>query len=771
MSPRDEHTPHGHDEQANVVYLPTDRDDAPTVVDAEVIDGDDERAPARTDQARQAYNTRLIPTAARERMATGAVVAVRRTAPVAAAGTRAAVRHALYPVYGTRAVVRRFRDSHGSARFERQMRTAEAAGDQESLRYWHEAKSAENQRKHERKMDWTDSPVKLLKALGAGLAGLGVLLLLAGTALAIGGQDLALFIAPITGMLDAIRWAWWFGTAYGALLVLAATAGGALYLWNEGRKQDDAVPAWAQSQAQHAETAETYAVINEDMLTKALSHCKVSGLDKALKAGEPVLYDVVPRQQGGGTYVQIRLPFGVVAADFLHPDKVERLAGNLGRHKHEVYPQRQPEADARVLDLWIADQGTMDRPAPTWPLLAEGEFDVFRDGIPWGVTMRGEPVEQGALARHGLVGAVSKQGKTAMLRIHALSVALDPTVELRIADLKGDGDWSMFAPRAATLIEGSADEQAEATCAMLEDLVAEMMRRYDRKRALGVKGAIPRKLSRQPGSDFHPIFAYIDECQVLYQSPHPIGTTKADARAWRAAKRLHDQARAVNIQLWQATQRPDPTAIPAPVREGAHVRLGLYVPNAEAAKMVLADAADMGARPQDLRPGKDRGTFVATGEFDAIGEGMAFLITKSYFVDTKDAYPVIDRAMRILDNHGRTVTPAADDTDQGEDVDPLLDIAEALGHEPRLGTQQVLQRLTEHNHTHYESWTFADLTSYLRQFDAEPRKYQGYMVVRSDLVHEAITNRDETASTQRAAGDVDPGEAPGDEGSSPHTPP
>jgi S-DNA-T family DNA segregation ATPase FtsK/SpoIIIE len=42
--------------------------------------------------------------------------------------------------------------------------------------------------------------------------------------------------------------------------------------------------------------------------------------------------------------------------------------------------------------------------------------------------------------------------------------------------------------------------------------------------------------------------------------------------------------------------------------------------------MILADAADRGARPQDLRPGADAGTVVATGEVEDIPNGQAFAL-------------------------------------------------------------------------------------------------------------------------------------------------
>lgn len=728
--------PDGGREVANVHYLPGSR--APITEDV-VLDGElvsDEEYRRLTSQRAQAIE--------RYRGYRQDAVTVYRgaRAVVTHRATKAAVRHGLaYPVAGAVVVARRWRDAHGLARFERQMRAAETAGDQEALRYWHEAAETAKARRHDRAMDRARIPWLLVKALAGAVFGLCGLLLVLGIILAVDSGRLADVIAPIESVLDAVAFMVWFLTAYGVFLLLTATAGGGFYLWNLGRRHAPE-PAWL---ATPETRSESFAVITEDMITKALAHCKVTALNQALKRGEALEYVVTPRQQGGGTYVQVRLPLGVVASDFLGEKQIELLAGNLGRHKHETYPQRQPEADARVLDLWIADQGTMDRPAPPWPLFTEGEFDVFRDRLPVGITMRGEQVEQGMLARHMLVGASSKQGKTATVRLNALGLALDPTIELRIADLKGDGDWSMFAPRAHTLIEGSAIEQTEATCVMLEDLVEEMQRRYDAKRAQGIRGSITRELSRQPGSGFHPIYGIVDECQVLYAEQHPIGGTKGDARAWRAAKRLHDQARAVNIHLWQATQRPDDRTLPVQVREGAHVRISLYVPNYTTAKMVVADAADMGARPQDLRPGKDAGTIVATGEFDDIPDGMAFLIVKSHYVSTQDAYSVIDRAMDIMRNHGRDPHTASAET---EVRDPLADLATVLDGRKLVPQDEVLHLLSALAAT-YRTWTPADLRAALPD-SAQPYKTRnGSMHVSEQRVNDALADRSNTESDNR----------------------
>lgn len=724
----------GDDDPApsNVTYLPAApparRDNPPPapgeVIDAELVTDEDyarlQRAKAIERRHAYANDVRVVAHAAR--------VAVTHQR------TKAVVAHTIvYPIAGAAVAVGRWRDAHGSRRFERQMNRAEADHDQERLRYWQTAKAEAQQQRHQRAMDRAEHPWRRLQTGAAWLAIVVGVLLLLGIILAYYSGEFSDVFTPIGTVLTAVAFVVWFLTAYGIYLLFAAMAGGFYYLRNLGRRHAPA-PTWL---ATPATRVESFAILTEDMVTRALAHCKVAEFNAALKRGEPVEYIVTPREQGGGTYLQVRLPMGVIAADFLKPDKIERLAGNLGRHKHEVYPQRQPDADARVLDLWVADQGQMDKPAPPWPLLNEGEFDVFRDRAPLGVTMRGEPVGQGMLARHSLTGATSKQGKTAFERQKALTLALDPTVELRISDLKGDGDWSMFADRAHTLIEGSGLEQTEATCVMLEDLVAEMVRRYDAKRAQGIVGNITRELSRKPNSGFHPIYAWVDECQELYAAPLPIGGTKDDSRAWKAAKRLHDQARAVNIHLTQATQRPTDRVLPVMVREGAHVRTSLYVPNYGTAKMVLADAVDMGARPQDLRPGKDAGTVVMTGEVDDLPDGMAFLIVRTHYVSTQAAYGVIQRAMEILEKHGRTPRAALPAAVR----DPLVDMAAVLGDLPRLTTREMLHGLVELDRRTYGEWTFQTLHAVFRDHGIEPGKSNGQTVIRPDDIAAVITER------------------------------
>jgi S-DNA-T family DNA segregation ATPase FtsK/SpoIIIE len=52
----------------------------------------------------------------------------------------------------------------------------------------------------------------------------------------------------------------------------------------------------------------------------------------------------------------------------------------------ETWPTKADEDG--VLDLWIADKGTLGGAAGDLPLLHEGTVDLF-DGVPFGLTQRG----------------------------------------------------------------------------------------------------------------------------------------------------------------------------------------------------------------------------------------------------------------------------------------------------------------------------------------------------------------------------------------------
>jgi S-DNA-T family DNA segregation ATPase FtsK/SpoIIIE len=255
--------------------------------------------------------------------------------------------------------------THGPVR--EQVRLARLAGDREALAEW-----------TERLVTLKDNRAERLRALPATLAA--------------GLRALFMMVCVLAGLLvlvgvwlaftpDSIGWhGWWTlirhllnGTLTALTVAMHVILWGGLpallvAAWREGRRAVQP-PRWLISAE---ERAEQDAEITADLITAALRHVKIPALTRYLTSGGVLEYVITPREQGGGTYTQVRLPMGVTAAELLSSTKVELLAGNLGRHRHEVWPQREKDTDARVLDLWVADKGTMDKPAPPWPLLHDG---------------------------------------------------------------------------------------------------------------------------------------------------------------------------------------------------------------------------------------------------------------------------------------------------------------------------------------------------------------------------------------------------------------
>ncbi|MGH3834336.1 MAG: hypothetical protein ACRDSF_01330, partial [Pseudonocardiaceae bacterium] len=413
---------------------------APEVLDGELI------TEAEYARRRGLHSLPVLAVAAAIRESDRSKKITKAVASLLTRSARVAARAVYTVAQGHASWVRRATDAltHGPVR--EQVRLARLAGDRDALAEWTERLVTLKDSRAERLQELPATLAAGLRALFVVVCVLLGLLVVAGVWLAFTPDSIGwhgwwslikhILNGTLTALTVAVYVVLWGGVP--ALLVAS---------WREGRRAAQP-PRWLISSD---ERAQQDAEITADLITAALRHVKIPALTRYLTGGGVLEYVVTPREQGGGTYTQVRLPMGVTAAELLSSAKVELLAGNLGRHRHEVWPQREKDTDARVLDLWIADKGTMDKPAPPWPLLHDGEVDVFADRLPWGVTMRAEQITVGMLQKHWLIGATSKQGKSTVLRLLALGLALDPTVELHIADLKGDGDWSMFKPRAVTL--------------------------------------------------------------------------------------------------------------------------------------------------------------------------------------------------------------------------------------------------------------------------------------------------------------------------------
>ncbi|MET9385349.1 ATP-binding protein [Streptomyces sp. NPDC002928] len=647
-------------------------------------------------------------------------------------GARAVVRHGLYVVGGARIVTRRAWDGRTTARYERYMRAAEAAGNMDLAAEWEERAARFREARHRRRMDLLHSPVDAARSalVGTGM-GIGGLVAL-GVVLAIANKDVTYVVTPLMAVIEFINLVitivqvvWGPLLSVGPFLALLA-------LWAVGSKQH-AAPAWVMPANVRSSEGEP---ITPSIVVKALRDLGVPALRNAIKemgdAGASMLGPI--RIAGCGVEVDVTLPSGVTTAEV--QQRRQKLAENLTRHEHEVFIMTAEAA--RTVRVWIADSGALDQPIGPSPLMTDDTLtaDYAKGRAPWGQDLRGDAAALSLYQRHLLITGLSNQGKTAALRALALWLALDKRVEFRIADLKGVGDWAMFIGLATVLIQGPTDDHVIDATEMLEGGVIEMNDR----------------LQAPPGTEFPPLILLVDEAQVAFMCPvkdekrRPYGGSKSDSRYFMAARKIHNQGRAVNVLLWQGTQDPTDQNLPKLVREGAHTRASLALGTESQARMALGDkAVDGGAAPNLLRPGLDQGTVVVASSGIDIPKGQASVTVRTHFISTDDAAAIADRAKALRD--GVTVLRAIE---TGPDRDPLADIAAVLGDASRLKTQEVLKRLSALDPDAYGDWTFIDLKRVLADAGAEPYKSDGVMVVGAERVARALANRDGDGSASAA---------------------
>jgi S-DNA-T family DNA segregation ATPase FtsK/SpoIIIE len=668
-------TPHnpdddGDDERDNVVHLHPATDpttdsggSAPFVVEGEIV-ADPAAEAGRSAGRPGTALVRRAGTVARRQ--TVHVITTLRESERPVQGVRLAARTGVTVVQGFESWARRGWDASTMGVYRRQIRAAEAVGDQARLAEWLERKETAAARRHAWVMDTPAMVAAAVRvALGAA-AGIAVLILAIAGAVQLSGAGE--FTNVITGVADVIRWSFAAIALAWTPLVMAAPVLLVLGAWREGRRRGRA-PAWLAT----ASDGDADATIDETTIARALSALRIPQITAFLKEGTPLQFLTPARVDGRGTHAVIRLPAGVTA------EKIARrradLATGLHRLAKEVWPTTG--AEAGILDLWVADKGALAEGAGPYPLLDGGAVDVFK-GVPFGRTLRGTPMLAPFMERNSLGGGMPGQGKSSAARAVAAGVALDPTAELRIWVPDANFDFEAFRPRCSRYVMGAEDEKIAEIVEHLRELHAEVQSRGELLVRYEIPAVTREYASKNVG--LHPLFCLLEEAHVVIQHP---------THGAEAAKLLVDivrLGRKRGIHVFVSTQAPTKDSMPRDVTRNCSNGIAFAVGDHVANDALLGQGAyTAGHRATELIPGTDRGTAVVKGF-----SGQRSDIVQVYFLSVdKDSgtgdqvTPIIARALDAIARSGRPLPGSATTAPTVQATRDLLDDLDAvLGEQP-----------------------------------------------------------------------------------------
>jgi S-DNA-T family DNA segregation ATPase FtsK/SpoIIIE len=645
-------------------------------------------------------------------------------------GVAFTVRHGAYVVGGGRIVARRAWDGRTASRYLKMLRAAEAAGNTELAEEWEERLHRFRAERHKRRMDLLTAPERAVKAAGYGAAGGLGLLLAVGIALALATKDPADVVTPLMALVDLIRLlvvivtvVWGPLLAVGPWLALAA-------IWAVGRNQQ-AAPAWAMPTT-NTENRDT--VPDEGAILDALRHLGIPKLNKAFKDGWQPRWVAPTTRLGNGWHSRLQLPMGVTVE--MVTDNKTVLAHNLMRKPVEVWPT---EAEASVLDLWVADAGSLSGKVPDWPLLTDGEADYFK-GVPVGVSQRGDQVIGKLMAANYMVGGIMGSGKSSLVVALLLGAMLDPLVDIEAYVMAYNVDYDPMRERLRTLVKGDEDEQIEAAVKALRNLRHEVTERGKLLEQLGGDEVRLTRALAQRDPRMRPKVVVFDECHELFMHK------KYGAEAAELAVKVMKKARKVGITLIFVTVSPTADSIPKDVTRNTSHRVAFAVGDHVANDGLLGTGKHKaGITATNLNPAENVGTALTVGFTK-----NPFELVRAHYVrkdsSTDQITPVVKRALALRE--GMTTVP---DAASDEPADHLTDFLTVLGETKRMRTDEVRQRLAAHNRGEYHGWTASDLIQALEAVGAPAYKSGGVMVVSRARLLEASEDRTDTTPDRHTA--------------------
>lgn len=405
-------------------------------------------------------------------------------------------------------------------------------------------------------------------------------------------------------------------------------------------------------------------------------------------------------RDGPGWRAEVDLPPGVEATAVL--EKRSALAAAMRRPISTVWPEGDRTAHPGRLVLWVAQRDPAKAARRLWPLMKDGQADVY-EPLPYGFDPRGNLVEITLMYSNLLVGGIPGSGKTSCALAIVLGVALDPTTELWIYELKGSGDLDSVKPICHRYVSGDEDEDLEAGLAGMRSGIAEYQRRAKFIKSLPAS-EVPegRKVTRAlaqkyPEQDLGPRVIVIDEVQELFTHPE----YKDEAAA--LSTRLIKKGRAYGIILILLTQNPDAPSLPSSVSSSVGTRLCLAVMDWRANNNVLGTGAyDRGLRATDISV-DEQGTGI-------LARGREGITVRAAFIKQTEAEDIGKRALALRTAAGTLTGQAVGAKVEELDVETVVDHVRAIWPDgiEAVHSHRLVEALAAYRPDLYKPWLDMD---------------------------------------------------------------
>ncbi|MEU5112034.1 cell division protein FtsK [Streptomyces longwoodensis] len=421
-------------------------------------------------------------------------------------------------------------------------------------------------------------------------------------------------------------------------------------------------------------------------------------------------------RDGPGYRADLDLPYGVTPDDIM--EKREQLASGLRRKVGCVWPSGDPDEHEGRLVLWVGDKPMNETTKPAWPLLKDGQVDLFKPVV-FGNDQRMRWVEVTLMFASIVIGAVPRMGKTFLLRLLMLIAALDPRAMLLAFDLKGTGDFGALEPVCHRYRAGEEDEDIEYILHALREIKAELRRRAKVIKSLPRSRCPESKVTPALANDkslgLHPIAVSIDECQVLFEHE------KHGAELESICTDITKRGPALGIIGMYATQRPDAKSLPTGISANAVLRFCLKVMNHTANDLVLGTGAYKSGIRATMFSRRDLGICYMAGEGDDPR------IVSSAFIDAPKAELVVARARKMREEYGNVTGHALGEGPAATvGLDILGDVLSVMDvDEKAVWCERIAERLGMVRPDVYGEWKGENVTAAVKPWGVRTEQVWG----------------------------------------------